>query len=84
MHHNLSSLKKYTASDAQITKMQSLVSTSDLSHSDRMNLCFALAKVYEDLGNQDKLFKVLHEANNLCRQELNYSLDKSQKLPFHY
>jgi hypothetical protein len=43
-----------------------------------MHLCFALAKVYEDLGNQDKLFKVLHEGNQLRRQEFNYSLDKSQ------
>ena len=78
VHHNLSSLKKYTASDAQITKMQSLISNTDLSHSGRMHLCFALAKVYEDLGNQDKLFKILHEANHLRRQEYDYSLDKSQ------
>ncbi|SVB24785.1 uncharacterized protein METZ01_LOCUS177639, partial [marine metagenome] len=78
VHHNLSALKKYTASDAQITKMQSLLSTSDLSQSDRIYLCFALAKVYEDLGKQDELFKVLHEGNQLRRQELNYSLDRSQ------
>jgi hypothetical protein len=34
--------------------------------------------VYEDLGNQDELFKVLHEGNQLRRQEFNYSLDMSQ------
>ncbi len=77
-HHNLSSLKTYTESDEQITIMQSLLSTSDLSQSDRIYLCFALAKVYEDLGNQDELFKVLEEGNHLRRQELDYSLDKSQ------
>ena len=75
VHHNLSSLKKYTASDKQITKMKSLLSTSDLSQQARIHLCFALAKVYEDLGNQDELFKVLHEGNQLRRQEYNYSLD---------
>ncbi|SVD40954.1 uncharacterized protein METZ01_LOCUS393808, partial [marine metagenome] len=78
VHHNLSTLKKYTASDAQITKMQSLFSTSDLSQPARTHLCFALAKVYEDLGKQDELFKVLHEGNQLRRQEFNYSLDMSQ------
>ena len=49
----ISVLKKYTANDAQITIapiMESLLSTSDLSQSDRKYLCFALAKVYEDLG----------------------------------
>ena len=58
--------------------MQSLFSNSDLSSSGRMHLCFALAKVYEDLGNQEELFQVLHEGNHLCREKLNYSLDKSQ------
>ena len=46
-----------------------------LSQPARTHLCFALAKVYEDLGNQDELFKVLHEGNQLRRQEFNYSLD---------
>ncbi len=79
-HRNLSALKKYTKDDPQITQMQSLISTSDLSQLDRMNLCFALAKVYEDLGRQDELFKFLHEGNRLRKEDLSYSLDKDQKL----
>jgi len=79
-HRNLSALKKYTKDDPQITQMQSLVSTSDLSQSDRMLLCFALAKAYEDLGKQDELFKFLHEGNRLRKEDLSYSLDKDQKL----
>ena len=79
-HRNLSALKKYTKDDPQITQMQSLISTSDLSQLDRMNLCFALAKVYEDLGKQDELFKFLHEGNLLRKEDLSYSLDKDQKL----
>ena len=79
-HRNLSALKKYTKDDPQITQMQSLISTSDLSQLDRMNLCFALAKVYEDLGKQDELFKFLHEGNRLRKEDLSYSLDKDQKL----
>jgi len=77
-YHNLSYLKKYTANDPQITQMQSLLSTNNLSQSDRIHLCFALAKVNENLGNQDEYFKFLHEGNRLRKQELNYSLDKDQ------
>ena len=58
-YYNLSYLKKYTANDPQITKMKSLLSDSKLSRSDRINLCFALAKVNENLDNQDELFKYL-------------------------
>jgi len=78
-YYNLSYLKKYTANDPQISKMKSLLSDSKLSRSHRINLCFALAKVNENLDNQDELFKYLHEANRLLKQELNYSFDKQQK-----
>jgi len=78
-YYNLSYLKKYTASDPQITKMKSLLSDSKLSRSDRINLCFALAKVNENLDNQEELFKYLHEANRLRKLELNYSFNKQQK-----
>ena len=77
-HHNLSSLKKYTKSDKQIVEMESLLSIKDLSQSDRIFICFALAKVYEDIGKQDELFKVLHEGNQLRKKELKYSIEKSE------
>jgi len=67
-------------SDDQIAKMQSLLSTGNLSQSERIHLCFALAKVYENLENQDELFKFLDEGNRLRKKDLNYSLDKSQNL----
>ena len=79
-HFNLGSLKRYTASDPQIAQMQSLLTTSNLSQSDRTHLYFALAKVNEDLGNQDEFFEFLHEGNRLRKEELNYSLSDSQNL----
>jgi len=78
-YYHLSYLKKYTANDPHLTKMKSLLSDSKLSHSDRINLCFALAKVNENLDNQDELFKYLHEANRLHKEEFDYSFDKQQK-----
>ena len=79
-HHHLSVLKKYTASDPHIAQMQSLLSTGNLSQSDQTHLCFALAKVNEDLGKQDEFFEFLHEGNRLRKEELNYSLDNSKIL----
>jgi tetratricopeptide (TPR) repeat protein len=79
-HHSLSILKQFTETDSQITLMQSLLSNSNLSQSDRIQLCFALAKANDNLGNQDELFKFLHEGNRLRKEELNYSLDKSKDL----
>ena len=77
-HHNLSSLKKYTKSDKQIVEMESLLSIKDLSQSDRIFICFALAKAYENLGKQEELFKVLNEGNQLRKKELQYSIEKSE------
>ena len=79
-YDNLSDIKKYTINKKHITKMQSLLSSDTLSPSDRRHLCFALAKVNENLDNQDELFKYLHEGNSLRKEELNYSLDRSKTL----
>jgi len=79
-YDNLSDIKKYTINKKHITKMQSLLSSNTLSPSDRRHLCFALAKVNENLDNQGELFKYLHEANRLRKHELNYSFDRSKTL----
>jgi tetratricopeptide (TPR) repeat protein len=77
-HFNLSAIKKYTVNDPQITLMQSILSLGTTSHSNKVHLCFALAKVNEDLGNQDELFKFLDEGNRLRKEELNFSLDEPE------
>ena len=56
--------------------MESLLSEDNLSQSERIHLCFALAKAYSDLGEKDKLFKVLNEGNQLRKEELNYSIEQ--------
>ena len=79
-HFRLSNLIKYKDNDPRISKMHSLLEQDNLSVSDRINLSFALAKVYENLENQDQMFKFLHEGNRLSKNELNYSLDNQKKL----
>jgi len=76
IHRNFGMMKHYKEGDTQLSHMQSLLSTNNLSNSDRSNLCFALAKAYEDLEMKDELFKALNEGNKLRKQELNYSIEK--------
>ena len=77
VHRNLSTLKHYKEGDTQLNHMQSLYSSHDLDDSGRIDLCFALAKAYKDLGKIDEFFKVLNEGNKLRKQELNYSISKN-------
>ena len=80
-YRNLSNIKKFTEKDPQIGQMQLLNSSSDVSLSEKVQLNFALAKVNENLGNNDKFFKFLDEGNRLRKQELNYSFTESKN--FH-
>ena len=64
-YYKLSYLKKYMANDPQIAKMNSLLSSDNITQSDRIDLCFALAKVNENLDNQDELFKYLTRGKSI-------------------
>ena len=80
-HRNLSAIKKFKKNDPQIHQLESLYSNINLTKPDKKNLSFALAKVYEDLGENDKFFKFLNEGNNIRKQELNYTFASSKN--FH-
>ena len=79
-YYNLSEFKHYTLDNKKIAKIQSLLSSSKTSESDRINLNFALAKTNEALGNQDEFFSNLHEGNRLRKKELGFSIHKTQNL----
>jgi len=75
-HRSLSGLKKYTKIDKQVEKMEFLLCNEKLNQAEKVYLCFALAKVYDDLGKHEELFEFLHEGNRLRKLELNFSVDK--------
>lgn len=79
-HRNLSTLKKYEPDDVQIGSMECLSTDPGSSESDRMQLCFALAKAYEDLGKYDKSFHYLDEGNHVRKKELNYDIDNDRRM----
>jgi tetratricopeptide (TPR) repeat protein len=75
-NYHLSQVKKHTKNDPMIFKMLSLLERDDLNMTDRVNLNFALAKSFEDIGSHSEQFKFLDEGNNLRRKELNYSIER--------
>ena len=76
-HFNLSYIKIFNEKDSQVEQMHSILSSNSINEIDRARLCFALARVYEDLGDSDKLFEYLDQGNSLRKQELNFSFNSS-------
>lgn len=79
-HRNLSLLKKYKPDDVQVKVMKEIIRDSSLDASDRKQILFALAKVYEDLGDYGKSFEHLREGNYIRKNELSYNIDNDNKL----
>jgi tetratricopeptide (TPR) repeat protein len=79
-HRNLSALKRYEIDDPQIEVMQNLWTRSGGGDPDRMEIGYALAKACEDLGDIDRSFAFLSEANGLCKKMLPYNIDTDRKL----
>jgi hypothetical protein len=79
-HHNLSALKKYTYSDPQIVQMEKLYAGTNISDGNHCQLCFALAKPSEDLGNLEEAFRYLKEGNALRKKILNYDIVQDEEI----
>ena len=79
-HRNLSALKQYTVEDEQFLQVKELYERLDLSEADRYRLNFALAKMYDDIGDLDKAFKHLSQGNKLRKKLLNYSIEQDKDL----
>ena len=79
-HLNLSALKNYKYVDEQVLQMRSLYADQKLGLVRRSNICFALAKVSEDLNNFKEAFNYLKEGNTLRKKALSYDIRIDQFL----
>ena len=78
---NLADSTTFAASDPHIATMEALAEKTDgLSTTDRMQLGFALGKVYADLKDHRRSFAHLREANALKRAMVSY--DEKEALGF--
>jgi tetratricopeptide (TPR) repeat protein len=66
-------VKEFSAGDRHLAAMERLArDMEDPSLEERIDLHFALAKAYEDLGDRERLLRHLLEGNALKRQEIAY------------
>lgn len=68
--------QKAKADDPILPKMLEIFENAPLEDTDRMNLAFAIAKVLEDIKDNDRIFKYLDVANALMRKSAPYFIDK--------
>ena len=79
-HRNLTPIKKYTKEDNQFRQVKELYKQDGLSEDRRCHLSFALAKMYEDIGELDQSYSHLSTGNTLRKKLLKYSINQDQEL----
>ncbi len=76
----LSLVHTYSGGESQISDMLRIYESNMSSLDDRCQICFALAKVYEDIGELQKSFKFLVEGNSLRKKILRYDIAQDREL----
>ncbi len=79
-YRHLSSATLHTAYDDDIQTMEGLYRDAAILDEQRMHLCFALGKAYEDMKDYDKSFDFITEANQIKRKTYNYSTSETKEL----
>ena len=71
-YYSLANLKVYSFDDDEIVNMHAQESDNNLSHNDRIFLCFALGKAYEDKEDYETSFKYYLRGNKLKKARSTY------------
>ena len=71
-YYSLANLKVYNFSDDEIANMHAQESNHNLSHMDRVYLCFALGKAYEDKQDFETSFNYYERGNRLKKLQSRY------------
>ena len=79
-YKNLSAIVRYTGVEDDIPAMEGLYRNENISDADRIDLGFALGKVFEDLGDYSRSFDFILAANRLKRKSYEYSIQKDHDL----
>ena len=74
--YSLANLKVYSFSDAEIDRMHAQERNSNLSHMDRVHLCFALGKAYEDKEDFAGSFHYYEQGNRLRKFQTTYKAEQ--------
>ncbi|MGH6954442.1 MAG: tetratricopeptide repeat protein [Alphaproteobacteria bacterium] len=72
-HLHLAMSEKVESPGEEIDRVERLLANGTLTRRQRLSACFALGKLYDDLGEYDKAFPRFREGNELKKAELNFS-----------
>ena len=75
-HRHLTFAKKYQPCDPHPDQIKKLISSNKLSTDEKSQLHFALAKIYDDIGQYDKAFSEIITANKLAKLQTSYNFEK--------
>ena len=78
-YHMITLLKKYSPEDPDIRQIENIYNIG-LSKEKHLKICFAMAKVYDDLDNLNKAFNFLQEGNDENRKLLGYEIHQDERL----
>ena len=78
-HRLLSRIKKYSIKDPHLLQLNEIYKIA--KDENKISLCFALGKAYEDIKDYKKSFFFYKEGNTLHRKKINYST-KDEKRKF--
>ena len=79
-YHSLVKSKNYSEYDDDIRSMESFYATKDISDENKMFLAFSLGKVFEDLGEYEKVMEFYLQATHLKRGSFDYSISEDRDL----
>ncbi|GAV19208.1 TPR repeat-containing protein YrrB [Mariprofundus micogutta] len=79
-HRQLAGLLSFASDNRLYADMKVLYRLGELTDTQRMHLCFALAKAEDDMGNVEQSFDYLKEGNQLRKVLSGYSLDADREL----
>ena len=75
----LANLKTYHFSDDELARLRSQEAAADLGFQDRVYLCFALGKAFEDRKDYAAAFQYYERGNDLKRAQTRYKSDQMEE-----
>lgn len=74
---SLANTKTYRFNDTELAAMQNQLQQCTLGTEDRIHLCFALGKAFEDCGDYAQSFNYYQQGNQLRHQQSGYQVDNT-------
>jgi len=79
-YRQLADLLSFTIDEPLYVEMKTLLEEDNLSDTQRMHLCFALAKAEEDMAQYEQAFRFLQQGNQLRKSLSGYVIDEDRQL----